>query len=368
MKKRCLVKKAMKNAVTMFKKEKCKEITVAFIIGSGYGDHLIFANYLWHLKKTFSEIRFIFDVYFSAGFGLARTIFEEGDFVRHLFKAPESFKSEEYDCVFWFCRYPKVEYCNRKKVKSTFPDFYGYIKDCERFYSENHLLFDNSPYLDGYSALICISNSTTRLQQPDFDGRLRIGKDFKYPIPLSKNSFEFFKNNHIGKKFITIHRGNDTTFEGDAVKLWPLKFYNELVILLKQKYPEYLIVHLGVSRDRCPVINGVDVDVVGKTTMEDVKLLLKFSSLHIDSEGGFVHLRENLSGGQSVVLFGPTDPRFYAYEGNINIKGDGCDIPCEWIKKDWMIHCCKGYSVPPCMTSITPEAVMRRIVSEWKSK
>lgn len=41
---------------------------------------------------------------------------------------------------------------------------------------------------------------------------------------------------------------------------------------------------------------------------EKLKVILKHAKLHIDSEGGLVHLRHAIKGGPSVVLFGPTSP------------------------------------------------------------
>jgi ADP-heptose:LPS heptosyltransferase len=103
---------------------------------------------------------------------------------------------------------------------------------------------------------------------------------------------------------------------------------------------------------------GIDINLVGKTDMERVKMLLKNSLVHIDGEGGFTHLRRALNGGKSIVFFGATSREFFGYKGNENLKGNGCDHPCEWLTKDWLNHCPRGYIEPPCMTSITPAMAM----------
>ena len=118
---------------------------------------------------------------------------------------------------------------------------------------------------------------------------------------------------------------------------------------------------MGVSTQRFPLIEGTDVYVVGKTTFNQVKILLKYASLHVDCEGGYVHLRQWLRGGTSIVLFGPTSSDFYGYENNINIHGTGCSQPCEWLTKDWVTKCPRGFDNPPCMYSISPEMVMNKI-------
>ena len=340
-------------------------IVIAFNIGGGFGDDLIFANYLYCLKKKYNGIKLIFDVFFSLGYKLSSDIFEEGDLCRKIYEGTEKLQRSYYDCAIWFCRYPKVEWVSEDKIKRLSPELFNYLTRCQNNYQNNRYLFDNSPELDGYSAQYCILKGKTRIQQPDFDDTLGIKKDFDYPMFIRGNQFKFLEDNGIDGKFITIHRGNDTTYSGDAVKLWPLSSFNILVKELKKRYPGYLIVQIGVSRDRCPEIDNIDVDLVGKTNMNDVKCLLKYASLHIDSEGGFIHLRKILKGGPSVVFFGPTDMRFYGYDDNINIKGDGCDTPCEWVTKNWMTVCPRGYGKPPCMYSIEPIYVIDTIAKEW---
>ena len=132
--------------------------------------------------------------------------------------------------------------------------------------------------------------------------------------------------------------------------------------MIRERYPELAVVQLGVSRERCPAMEGVSVDLIGKSSIEQVKNLLKISAVHIDCEGGFVHLRHALNGGPAVVLFGPTPKRFFGYSENINIRGDGCPEPCEWKTADWQIRCVNGFEKQPCMLSISPEKVMDEIL------
>ncbi len=162
-------------------------------------------------------------------------------------------------------------------------------------------------------------------------------------------------------QFITVHRGNDLKNKANCVKLWPIGYYGILVKMLKQKYPEYQIVQLGVNKERCPDMENVDINLVGKTSLEDVVFLLKHSALHIDCEGGFTHLRHALHGGKTVVLFGPTDIAYYGYSENINLRTDVCS-GCEWVREKWLESCIKEMRNPACMYSLTPEYVFSEIV------
>ena len=170
-----------------------------------------------------------------------------------------------------------------------------------------------------------------------------------------------------GKKFITLHRGSDSNYSKNVVKLWPTEYYNTLIGMLREKYPTAILVQMGISESRCVLMSGVDINLVGKTTMEEVKILLKHSALHIDCEGGYVHLREALNGGCSTVLFGPTSMEFYGYDNNINIKGNGCLHPCEWQREDWLDHCVKGETKPSCMYSISPAVVLEKIERKFSN-
>ena len=83
--------------------------------------------------------------------------------------------------------------------------------------------------------------------------------------------------------------------------------------------------------------------------------LLKNSIVHIDIEGGLVHIATQL-GTKCVVLFGPTIKEYYGYEQNINIQAGGCHN-CWGLYSD-VNRCARSMEEPECMYSITPELVM----------
>ena len=126
--------------------------------------------------------------------------------------------------------------------------------------------------------------------------------------------------------------------------------------MLKEKYPEVQIIQIG-SKKQSP-ISGVDIDLRDQTDMEEAFSLLKHARLHISQEGGMVHARHFLGGGTSVVLFGPTDERFYGYPENINLSRRICPFACEWVEDDWMRKCIKTGRCADCMQRLTPEFIM----------
>ncbi len=90
--------------------------------------------------------------------------------------------------------------------------------------------------------------------------------------------------------------------------------------------------------------------------------MIKNSFLHIDCEGGFAHLRNALKAKYpAIVLFGPTDPKIYAYRTNINIYNNSCPICCEWDTLAWQKTCINRNNPNICMKSIAVEDVFKTI-------
>ena len=335
-----------------------KNINICFFIGGGFGDFLIFANYVWYFLKYFNDSRIKIDVYFAGGFGTSKSLFEEGKLIRKLYKRENEYIYQSYDVFFELSRYPRIKYFNKSKIikKKSLPLF-EYIQICKKFEYENPRFFCGAEN-DGQSAIFSLYAGQKRLQQPDIYRFFGIKESYYYPLFINANEDSFLKSFHLtSKKFITMHRGCDANYP-THVKMWSVENYGILAKMIKLEFPEIIIVQYGISEKRCPPIENVDVNLVGKTSMEEVKILLKNSLVHIDSDGGMVHLRHALHGGPSIAMYGPNWQPFFGYSENINITGTGCSHFCDWLTNDWMIHCARNCDVPPCMASITPEQIM----------
>jgi hypothetical protein len=335
-------------------------LNIAFEIGGGLGDYVIFANYLFFFRKRFSRPDIRIDVYFDSGFGYSETLFSPGGPADRLYPY-EKFRGDMtvYDVFFHLSRYPNVLWWNPGRVVEYAPELLDYIFLCRKFALLHPQFFSHGPVNDGESASLSTSEGKKRITQPDIFNFLGITEEYSYSIPFSQDENIYLAELGLnGGRFLTLHRGSDVNTGGDSVKLWPLAHYNRLIGMIRKRYSELALVQLGISRDRCPAMEGISVDLVGKTSMEQVKILLKNSAVHIDCESGFVHLRHALYGGPSVVLFGPTSERFFGYSENLNIRGGGCPEPCEWKTADWQIRCVNGFEKPPCMLSIDPNRVI----------
>lgn len=187
-------------------------------------------------------------------------------------------------------------------------------------------------------------------------GIFRITDD-KVNIPLDNQYMEQYIglqfSNH---RYMTINCGNGDSKDFKLLaKTWVPQYYEETVALIKKNYPELYVVQVGDSA--AYKIDGADAYVLGEN-IELVKYVLKKSILHLDIEGGLVHLGTQL-GTKCLVLFGPTDERFYGYKQNINVKAGNCH-GCYGLYTD-INKCARGMEKPECMYSITPELVFKEV-------
>jgi hypothetical protein len=198
-----------------------------------------------------------------------------------------------------------------------------------------------------------------RIQQADQCQMLGISDSSSTFLSLDSASMEILSTLGLqDTPYITLQRGtnhHDSLY--NSTKLWPLRFYEKFVESFHEKYRHIKIIQLGYSPNTCASIPGVDIDLIGKTSLKELAILLKHSLFHLDGESGMVHMKKFLN-GRSIVLFGPTSVDVFGYPENINITGDGCPSWCEWVSNDWSKTCLRGFKEAPCMASITPEMVM----------
>lgn len=338
-----------------------ERLNVAFHFRGGLGDHLLGANYMYCFQEKFGCPEMWTDVYYARSSAVA--VFEPGATCDRMFPERERIP-EGYDLYIRVDRFPQILRAKKEKIRQMCPELLPYLEMCEEFYHDNRELIDDVPFRDGEISEAGARTGITRLEQPDIGRALGIKKYFSMPMFIHGDENTYLYSVGLGgNPFITLHRGTDEQNAGDVVKLWSQESYHMLIHRLKKEYPRYQLVQIGINDKRCSPMDGIDVNLVGKTSIDEIKILLRNAALHIDCEGGFAHLREALHGGPSAILFGPTNMAYFGYADNVNIRGDGCGEPCEWKTRDWMIRCVRGFKNPPCMASITPDLVMEKLHS-----
>lgn len=171
-------------------------------------------------------------------------------------------------------------------------------------------------------------------------------------IPSDAAGRAVFTKMHLGQ-YVTVNCGNGDTAELQRVaKSWPVARFETLINLLHKAYPTLRIVQLGPKDARS--MAGADAYAFGES-FGLVREILAHSLLHIDIEGGLVHLATQV-GTKCIVLFGPTQVEFFGYPQNINLRAGKCH-GCYHLYPDWN-RCARDLDEPECMYSITPERVM----------
>ena len=190
----------------------------------------------------------------------------------------------------------------------------------------------------------------------NFTGFFNI-KDKNVDIKLNEDYLPCYTQLNL-RKYVTINYGTGfASIHGKNVvaKQWNYDKLCQFVQLFKNNYHDIEVVQLGTKN--AAKVFGADKYVLG-ADLELVKYVLDGSILHIDSEGGLVHLATQL-GTKCVVLFGPTMVEYFGYDENDNIVAGDCHN-C-YTLYDEIDKCARGMECPECMDSITPNLVMEHV-------
>lgn len=335
---------------------------IYFSIGGGMGDILVAFNYVYCWSKKYKnsncEIKILCDnvgellLKFGSTYEYIDEIIIQNNQIELI---------DESDLFISIRRYPKVIKSLDYKIARLAPEIIDYIFLCSKFMIFHPDLVGIELLSDGKSVDYEKSIGHKRINQPDIYNNLEIGEEYTISSLIEPNIL--LKYDLQKCVYVTIHRGCDKRFFNCSnVKIWNEDNYEKVIKLLQRTYKDIKVILLGEDYERSDKLVSCDLNLLGKTNFEDLKCLLKNALVHIDTEGGLVHLRHAVKGGPSVVLFGPTDPDFYGYSENINIRTDTCPTPCEWKTLDW-INACSNEDQKCCMSSITPEMVYKKVVT-----
>jgi ADP-heptose:LPS heptosyltransferase len=162
-----------------------------------------------------------------------------------------------------------------------------------------------------------------------------------------------------GRAYVTIHNGFDQNFVitgTTATKCYP--HFDAVVAGIKRAFPDLLIVQIGINTSKH--LPSADIDCLNQTTLKEATEIIRGAVLHIDNEGGLVHIASSF-GVKSCVVFGPTPSAYFGYPSNINVDPPVCG-DCWWMTETWMSRCLKGYDAAPCLATQDPETIIYRVV------
>ena len=344
----------------VFKIRVSSKVKVSIVLWGGIGDILNGVLYSKHLIKNVDLNLCDIDIFVPISSNVVCDLFY-GDSVKSHIKNITLYKASDYDLQITLeMMFPRISVFNRAKRYGDFLSIY--LSNLIKFEQKNTSIFTDDRQLN--QLMWMIGSSKNRLQALDVTGDLNIKDDWMLTVPEYGfdiiNKFSVLKT----RPFVTISRGVDKNNSyKDSTRLWSVEKYEQFIQRFKNLYPEYLVVYLGSNKKDCKEIKGVDIDLVGKTTMAELMAILKEANFHFDMECGMVHLRHFLCKKTSIVLFGPTSPLIKSYPENINIRNDyACSLPmCEHIllEGEWSKVClknklCRGQ----CIESISVDQVI----------
>jgi len=330
-------------------------IFICIFITGGIGDVICIARWIRQVKEYFGKL-IIIDVFFTSPEKIrfilqpivVREVFSDLIFRR---------SSSAYDAVLTVNQFiiSHESKFKTERILSIIPEFNDFIKNINKSLIPYQKYIEYHPKLDGLFADLLVEQGLTR---KDF---LSIISGFD--APNSKLPFElpdelFLKEIGLNDcQYITIHDGWDATSNKASIrptKSYPINLYTKAIVLIKNHYPYIKIVQLGFNTGS--VIPGVDINLRDSTSVAQDALILKQAKVHIDIEGGLVHLATSL-GTSCVVMFGPTNISYYGYAENKNIESKECGN-CMHVTDTSNESCPLNYSPVKCMPSILPNEIL----------
>ena len=330
-------------------------VHIAFAPIGGLGDYIISAKILEELQDICTcEIDVFCDKkeFGQAIYGNRRNVYlrdyKEFDIIQN-----------KYDLGLFIDHFVRVRGYKKKRVSLIAPVLAEKIELIQKKWIEIYPNIYNQAYRECIQFHRCKVLGLNRWTELRMAGAFSIANQKVY-IPLQEEYKLFYEKQPYSKKrYITVNCSADTMrSEGVQTKIWNSENYEKLIDLVKMRYSDLQIIQIGDANSIN--IRNVNYRVLGES-LELTKWIIKNSEIHIDCEGGLVHLATQL-GTKCIVLFGPTPLHMYSYEENINLVAKECNS-CMGIYDDWAYKCYRGCERPICMMAISPELVMDSIIN-----
>jgi hypothetical protein len=335
---------------------------IAVRIGGVIGDHIVIARFMRDLAASVEEIRF--DVYSGIP-----------DHARWLFASVKGFRNAlsdarfdsvagEYDVSLTLNQAAILhEEHARRATLRRHSKLAGVCSNIVRYRPKIDTFVANQPLLaDALARHALFANATRR----DFLHRIA---DIPYggdALEVTTDAAATSRFGLAGKTYVTVHNGYDQNFTvssgGLATKCYP--HFGSVLAELKAAFPSLLTVQLGTSTS--DPLAEADLNLIDQTTVPEAAEILRHSILHLDNEGGLVHLASCFN-VPSCVVFGPTPSSYFGYPGNLNIDPNFCG-GCWWVNLTWMDRCPRGFATARCMSEQDPHSVARVVEGYLKQK
>ena len=329
-------------------------VRVSVEVAGGIGDYVVIARAIRDLSAQSSGVRFhVFCPFVSVG----EWVFGSLACVERVLEARWFAGSlAHYDCALHMNQYVYLEeaHYNRDKLGRLAPSLLHAVEHCRKTRSVWGPYIASRPLRDGESARLFVAQELNRYGFLQSQLGIAPGS-LKLDIACDYDTADDLAGRY--GRWVTINTGFDANLVMAAqlpVKCYPTESWTQLVSGFKHRYPDIAVIAIG-AKTSVP-IDGVDENLVGRTTLAQAAGVLRRSLLHVDCDGGLVHIASAL-GVKSVAMFGPTPWRYFGYPGNVNVSSGYCG-DCWWTSDGWMERCPAGYATAKCMDALAPSRVL----------
>jgi hypothetical protein len=330
--------------------------TMAFHVIGGLGDHILSARFIRDFVNQAGPVNF--DIYTKRP-GLAEWVFADIPGLSNVLHASADIKfmRNQYAMLIDAIGYLAIRHANLPKLQQIGNE--ALLKLHEDIKAQKPQLkkfIEHHPNLDGYLGHYVAMQG---LKRHNFLHHMAGIEYVGDGMSLHTDETALHTFGLSGTKYITISNGYDdqtTIAPGQVVtKVYP--HHGEVASILKRYFPGLKIVQIGAATST--PIDAADMNLIGKTSLKQAAAIIKGAALHIDNEGGLVHLARALD-TPCCVVFGPTSLNYFGYDSNLNIAPMQCG-GCWWMDGRWMVKCIQGAPQPPCMFSQNPRDVAQKI-------
>lgn len=336
-------------------------VNVGFFIPGGIGDVVMAGAYIDKFIKAL-DCKYKIHLFVQQNVENMKVLFDEYKHIVAVYSEKQLANASIDLLIEIKVQFPEITFYRENFIKNKSQFLVNYVKRIKEFNSRYVNVIDaRNVFVQQILLNILEKNRITGMDAAHLVG---LSATDSMNIAIPNNSKEILKSYGLKQdKFVTFAYSLDILNESDSsVRLWPKQHLQNFINEIKIKYPDYKIVQLGIRS--LAEFDNVDINLVNKTSFEELITLLASSKLHIDAECGMVHLRHAINAKQSVVLHGPTSVSTKGYAENINISSNVCNCPCCecLIHKNWERFCIKTDSkIPACMQAISPDLVMEKI-------
>ena len=336
-------------------------ISLAVRLGKGLGDAVISKRFIHELINA-SDNTMSVDLYVDGLiYDFIRILYSDEDCINQIYfneTIPVTKACYSYDLAFYPGYLLQLYHVNIESIQKKNAGFASKITQLLKRINKEYIDITR-PIENSVIFSRCKKKGVNAYTSYGFDGIFPIN-DTIVNIPLCEEYRKNFEQLKLPDRYVTInfgwgYNGHEDDKKYIPNKVWPVKRYEEFIKLFKKVYHGISVVQLGM-RDSYNM-KGVDRYIFGEN-IETVKYILQDSILHIDCEGGLVHIATQL-GTKCAVLFGPTPVHYFGYPQNINIVSEVCS-DCYFLDNDFSV-CYRRLERPECMWGITAEQVMKAI-------